>query len=96
VLERSPESDIAQNEAIFNLNMRLKAIFPRTIRSLNCAVSWGLLAVEDGAILARSTRRRRPISGEARNIISAATKLGTWAGRMTAFEYFTVLGVELR
>jgi Family of unknown function (DUF6521) len=96
VLERNPESDIAQNEAIFNLNVRLRATFPRTIRSFNCAVSWGLLAVEDGAILVRSTRRRRSISGEARSIISAATKLGTWAGQMTSFEYLTVLCVEVR
>src|SRR5271170_23269 len=39
ILIRNPESDIAQNEAIFNLNQRMRALFPRTMRSLNCAIA---------------------------------------------------------
>jgi len=96
ILTRNPENDIAQNEAIFNLNRRMRATFPRTMRSLNCAIAWGLLGIEDGTILVRPVRRRPSFSGESRNIISTAKKLGTWAGQLTAFEYFTVLGVELR
>lgn len=96
ILTRNPDNDIAQNEAIFNLNQRLRAIFPRTMRSLNCAIAWGLLDVRDGAILTRPVRRRPSPGGEASNIISAAKKLGTWSGSLTAFEYFTVLGVEFR
>ena len=96
ILTRNPENDIAQNEAIFNLNRRMRAIFPRTMRSLNCAIAWGLLGIEDGTILVRPVRRRPSFSGESRNIISTSKKLGSWAGQLTAFEYFTVLGVELR
>ena len=96
ILTRSPENDIAQNEAIFNLNQRIREAFPRTMRSLNCAVGWGLLQPQDGAIQTGPVRPQPQFSGEAHNIISAAKKLGTWAGHLTAFEYFTVLGVDLR
>jgi hypothetical protein len=96
ILTRNPENDLAQNEAIFNLNQRLRSIFPRTLRSLNCAIAWGLLGVQDGAIVTLPMRRRSSLAGESRSIISAAKKLGTWAGQSTAFEYLTVLGVDFR
>jgi hypothetical protein len=100
ILTRDPENDIAQNEPIFNITRRLRAMYPRTMRSLNCAVTWGFVSIEDGAIVPRSTRRsvafskRYASAKEAREIIRAAEKLGTWAGQLTAFEYFTILGVE--
>jgi hypothetical protein len=96
ILTRNPEHDLAQNEAIFNLNQRLRSMFPRTLRSLNCAIAWGLLAVEDGAIVPVSVRGRPNLQVESRNIVAAAKKLGTWAGQSTAFEYLTILGVECR
>jgi hypothetical protein len=96
ILTRNPENDLAQNEAIFNLNQRLRSLFPRTLRSLNCAIAWKLLAVQDGAIVELPVRRRPSLTGESRSIISAAKTLGTWAGQSTAFEYLTVLGVEFR
>jgi hypothetical protein len=96
ILTRDPDNDIAQNEPIFNLSQRLRAMYPRTTRSLNCAIAWGFLAIEDGAILPRSARRSTPLVGEAGEVVKAATKLGTWAGGLTSFEYFTVLGVEFR
>lgn len=94
ILTRDPDNDIAQNEAIFNLTRRMRTTYPRTIRSLNCAVAWGLLGIEDGAVLARSAQHSSSFAGEARDVVKAATKLGTWAGHLTSFEYFTVLGVE--
>lgn len=93
ILTRDPENDIAQDEPIFNLDERLRAMFPRTMRSLNCAVSWGLLNIEDGAFHSRTRQNPPSFSGEAKQVIDAAKKLGTWAGGLTAFEYFTVLGV---
>jgi hypothetical protein len=94
-LTRDPDNDIAQNEAIFNLNQRLREMYPRTMRSLNCAIAWGLLGIEDGGILPLVVRRPSALAGEVREIVKAAEKLGTWAGQLTSFEYFTVLGVEL-
>ena len=94
ILARNPEHNIAQNEAVFNLNRRVRAMFPRTIRSLNCAIAWGLLRVEDGALLPCSSRPSSSLAGEVREIVKAAEKLGMWSAQVTAFEYFTVLGVE--
>jgi hypothetical protein len=94
ILTRDPDNDIAQNEAIFNLTRRLRATHPRTMRSLNCAIAWGLVAVEDGAIVPRAGRRKPAWAGEAREVVRAAEKLGAWAGELTSFEYFTILGVE--
>jgi|ERR1035441_1120774 hypothetical protein len=96
ILSRDPDNDIAQNEAIFSLNQRMRAMHPRTMRSLNCAIAWGLLGIEDGAIRALSASRNGSSAGEAGEIIDAARKLGTWAGKLTSFEYLTVLGVEFR
>jgi len=94
ILTRDPDVDLAQNEAIFNLNRRMKSMYPRTLRSLNCAVAWGMLAVLEGAFSPVADPRQTALSGESRDIVRAADKLGTWAGQMTAFEYFTVLNVE--
>jgi ABC-three component (ABC-3C) system Middle Component 3 len=93
ILTRDPNNDIAQNEPIFDFEQRLRAMFPRTMRSLNCAVSWGLLEITDG-IFHSTVRRTTPsFTGEAKQIVEAAKKLGGWAGGLTAFEYFTVLGI---
>lgn len=94
ILTRDPNNDIGQNEAIFNLTRRMHEMFPRSVRSLNCAMAWGLLSMEDGGIVPRPERRRPPVAGEVRDIVRAAEKLGTWAAQLAAFEYFTVLGVE--
>jgi len=94
ILTRDPANDVAQNEPIFNLTRRLRAIYPRTLRSFNCAIAWELLEVEDGVIVPRSVQRSPLVTGEAREIVKAADKLGVWAAQLTSFEYFTVLGVE--
>jgi hypothetical protein len=96
ILTRDPDNDIAQNEAIFNLNGRMRSMYPRTLRCINCAIAWGLLTTSDGAFLSLSDARHTSVSGESREIIRAAEKLGTWAGQLSIFEYFTILGVEFR
>ena len=96
ILTRDPNNGIAQNEAIFNINDRMIAMYPRTIRSFNCAIGWGLMGIEDGAIHALSIHGNRSYTGEAHEITTAARKLGIWAGQLTSFEYLTVLGVEFR
>jgi hypothetical protein len=96
ILTRDPDNDIAQNEPIFDLTRRIRAMYPRTTRSLNCAIAWGLLRTQDGAILPMSVRRVGSSFGEADEVVKAARKLGTWAGQLTSFEYFTVLGVDFR
>lgn len=94
ILTRDISNDIAQNEVIFHLNQRMHLMYPRTMRSLNCAISWRLLGVENGAILTLTSRSSSLLVGEAREIVKAAEKLGTWAAQLSSFEYFTVLGVE--
>jgi hypothetical protein len=94
ILTRDPDNDIAENEPVFNLNKRMRAMFPRTIRSLNCALSWGFLRVEEGAIHTGILKRPSAPTGEVRDVIRTAEKLGGWAGQLTVFEYFTVLGVD--
>ena len=94
ILTRDPDNDIAQNEPIFNINRRLKDNYARSMRSLNCAIAWRLLAIENGAILAVSVPKPPSFSGETLLVVNAAKKLGVWSGEMTAFEYLTVLGVE--
>jgi hypothetical protein len=94
ILTRNPEHDIAQNEAIFNLTRRMQNSYPRTIRCLNCAIGWRLLQVEDGGIVATTRRRSNTLRGEARDVVAAAQKLGTWAGQLSLFEYLTVLALE--
>lgn len=94
VLARNPEHNIAQNEAIFNLTRRMRAMLPRTLRSLNCAIAWGLLRVQDGALIPCSSRPSSSLTGEVREIVRAAEKLGMWSAQLTSFEFFTILGVE--
>jgi len=94
ILTRDPENDIAQNEAVFNLTRRVREMYPRTKRSLNCAMAWGLLDTKDGVVLPGFIKQPPSFSGEARAIVKAATKLGGWAGQLTSFEYLTVLGVQ--
>ncbi len=94
ILTRDPSNDIAQNEVIFHLNERIRAMFPRTMRSLNCAVGWGLLGIRNGEIIPTSLKHKSSLSGETREIVKAAEKLGSWAGKLSSFEYLTVLGVE--
>lgn len=96
ILARDPSNDIAQNEAIFFLNQRMRAMYPRTMRSLNCAIAWGLLGVEDGAIIPLSSAHKPLLAGETKDIVKAAEKLGVWAGTLSSFEYLTVLGVEFQ
>ncbi len=95
ILTRDPDNDIAQNEPIFNINRRLKDNYRRSIRSLNCAIAWKLLTIENGAVVTSSVSGRPSFDGETLDVINAAKKLGTWSGQLTAFEYLTVLGVEL-
>jgi ABC-3C biological conflict system middle component len=95
ILTRDPRNDIAQNEPIFNLNARLQAMYPRTIRSVNCALAWGLIEVHNGAIIPNGTRQKPTFTGEAQEIVNAAKKLGIWSGELSAFEYFTILGIRL-
>jgi hypothetical protein len=95
ILTRDPGNDIAQNEPIFNLGARLQAMYPRTARSLNCALTWGLLKIHNGVILPSEMRLQSNLAGEAQEIINAARKLGTWAGELSAFEYFAILGIRL-
>ena len=94
ILARDPDNDIAQNEPIFDLTRRIRATYPRTVRSLNCAIAWGLLTVQDGAIIPKSINHSGSLVGEANEVVKVAKKLGTWAGQLTSFEYFTVLGVD--
>jgi hypothetical protein len=95
ILERDPDYKLAQNEVMFDFTRRVRAMQARTMRSLNCAVSWGMLAVEDGAFVSSRVFTRPGPSGEVKSILIAAEKLGVWAGQMGAFEYLTVLGVDI-
>jgi hypothetical protein len=69
-------------------------MLPRTLRSLNCAIAWGLMRAADGTFLPASTFRSRPSDGDAREVLRAAEKLGRWAGEMDTFEYITILGLD--
>lgn len=96
ILTRDPDNDIAQNEPIFNLNERMRAAYSRTLRSLNCGIACGLVDIQDGSFISRSTVPRDVCPGVAGDIVRCAAKLGAWAAETTAFEYLTVLGVEVR
>jgi hypothetical protein len=95
ILERDPDYELAQNEVVFDFTRRVRAMQSRTMRSLNCAVSWGMLTIENGAFLPSRVFKRPGPSGEVKSILAAAEKLGVWAGQMGTFEYLTVLGVEI-
>lgn len=95
ILNREPSHGIAQNEAIFNLEKRVIQLQERTFRSLNYALASGLLRVSDGTFESTTAfRLRRDTPPETRDILKAAEKLGAWAGKMSVFEYLTVLGVD--
>lgn len=95
ILDRDLEIDIAQNEAIFNLANRLKSLQERTFRSLNCAIAWGFVDIKDGYILPSSKfKLPKKIYDETRHILKSSQKLGFWAGNLSIFEYFTILGVK--
>jgi len=96
ILTRDPDNDIAQNEPIFNLNERMRAAYGRTLRSLNCGIACGLLDIRGGSITSRSTVPRDACPGVASDIVKCAAKLGAWAAETSAFEYLTILGVEVR
>jgi hypothetical protein len=95
ILTRDPDNDIAQNEPIFNLNARMQTSYSRTLRSLNCGVACGLIQIQDGLFVAASTVPKEACPGVASDIVKCAAKLGGWAAETTAFEYLTVLGVEV-
>lgn len=96
IIPRDADNDIAQGEAVFNLNSRMRALQPRTLRSLNCAIGWGLLTLEDGCVVsARSMRSIKSLGDESRAILGCAQKIGTWAGALPTLEYLTILGVEV-
>lgn len=95
ILTRDPDNDIAQNEPIFNLNERMRATYSRTLRSINCGIACDLITLRAGLFMAQSTVPRDMCRGAAAEIVKAAAKLGGWAGEATAFEYLTVLGVEV-
>lgn len=95
VLARDPDNDVAQNEVIFDFTRRIRAMQPRTMRSLNCAVAWGLVTIDNGAFFPARTFRMPPSSEEGKDILKAAHKLGIWAGELATFEYLTILGVDV-
>jgi hypothetical protein len=95
VLARDANNDVAQNEVVFDLTRRIRAMQPRTMRSLNCAVAWGLVAIDKGAFFPAKGFRMPRSSQEGKDILKAAHKLGRWAGEMTTFEYLTILGVDV-
>jgi hypothetical protein len=95
ILDRDPSSSIAQNETVFNINNRIKAMENRTLRSLNIAIACKLIILEDGHFTSNVPYKLpKQVSDETKNILKAANKLGVWAGSMTSFEYLTILGVE--
>lgn len=95
ILDRDTASSVAQNEVIFNFDNRLKAMENRTFRSLNVAIACNLITLEDGYFTSTvSYKLPKKVSGESKDILKAANKLGVWAGKMSSFEYLTILGVE--
>ncbi|TWH59613.1 hypothetical protein DesLBE_4008 [Desulfitobacterium sp. LBE] len=95
ILDRDPASSIAQNETIFNIDNRLKAMENRTFRSLNLAIACNLIALEEGYFTSNVPYKLpKQISDETKNVLKAAYKLGVWAGSMSSFEYLTILGVQ--
>jgi hypothetical protein len=95
ILSRDSELKVRENEVIFNLPGSMRDMRQRSMRALNCAIAWDLLAIADGVFVS-SPRFRLPkrVDGETREILEAARKLGIWAGRFSTFEYLTVLGID--
>lgn len=95
ILDREPASSVAQNETIFNIDNRLKAMENRTFRSLNVAIACKLITLEEGYFTSNVPYKLpKKLSEETKDVLKAANKLGVWAGSMTVFEYLTILGVE--
>ncbi|RKP56253.1 hypothetical protein D7Z26_06350 [Cohnella endophytica] len=95
ILDRDTASSVAQNESIFNIDNRLKAMENRTYRSLNVAIACKLITFEEGYFSSDVPFKfSKNVSDETKAVLKAANKLGAWAGSMTVFEYLTILGVE--
>lgn len=95
ILERDSKNSVAQNETVFNINNRIKALQDRTFRSLNLALACNLISLEEGYFFSNvSFKIPSTLPVETKNILKAAQKLGGWAGGMSDFEYLTILGVE--
>lgn len=95
ILDRDPSISVAQNETIFNIDNRLKAMENRTFRSLNLAIACKLITLEEGYFKSDVPFKfPKNVSNETKDILKAANKLGVWAGKMSIFEYLTILGVE--
>lgn len=95
ILNRDPKNNIAQNEVIFNLNNRIQIMSHRTFRSLNYAISYKLIKLEDGYFYPEAKIKIPTNTGEdTKEILKASEKLGAWAGELNVFEYLTVLGVR--
>lgn len=95
ILNRDPENDIAQNEAIFNLTNRIQEMQQRTFRSLNYALTLNFIEISEGYFYpASKINIPNTIGQETSDILKAAEKLGSWAAESTIFEYLTILGVR--
>ncbi|OMD50013.1 three component ABC system middle component [Paenibacillus odorifer] len=95
ILDRDPSISVAQNETIFNIDNRLKAMENRTFRSLNLAIACKLITLEEGYFKSDVPFKfPKKVFNETKDILKAANKLGVWAGKMSVFEYLTILGVE--
>lgn len=95
ILDRDPEIDIAQNEAIFNLVNRIKNLQERSFRSLNCAIALGFIEITEGYFIpSKRLKLPREMHLETKQIIKSSQKLGVWAGQLSIFEYLTILGVK--
>ncbi|MEC6748608.1 three component ABC system middle component [Marinilactibacillus sp. XAAS-LB27] len=94
ILDKDTQSSLAQNEVVFNINGRIKNMKHRTFRSLNMAIACKILKIEQGYIYTLPYNIPQKTSGETKEILDAASKLGKWAGNLSDFEYLTILGVE--
>ena len=95
ILDRDPSNSLAQNETIFNIDIRFKSMENRTLRSLNIAIACNLINLEGGCLTSNVPfKLPKQVPDETKAVLNAANKLGVWAGSMSAFEYLTILGVE--
>lgn len=94
ILQRDPAIEVAQNEAIHNIDKRIRLLADRTFRALNVAIASGLIAVTDGLFYAGRIAWKPEGAMEAKEILNCAGKLGGWASDGDIFEYLTVLGVN--
>jgi Family of unknown function (DUF6521) len=95
ILERDSKRSIAQNETVFNINNRIKALEGRTFRSLNLALACNIVELGEGHFFSNVPFKiPNTTLDESKDILKAANKLGRWAGGMSDFEYLTILGVD--